>query len=384
MIISRRGSRTYKLLSILACVGEYPMQSLQYLGSADGWRKLINVLCTTQEFQIPGNDQIVTGRLLQVSGSNEHRGVYLNKWSLPILEQAIPEAYKYYTDRYPNYFHPARFREVERIHRIAEVVAFFDQVNIQTCQYELPMLQARQHKAIVPDEPCFYMSWEIKNADDDGGNRTKFSRLAGAVFYPGGAYAVYHSRNSVMNWNGDGEQKTKIYLSELARWNSRVPEFKRALLLGDDYELAKRTLESLDTVKKDQTKFSKIFEFVHYIPTNDFGIRLLKILITPDWKEKLLDLVFDYEERGKDTNRIECDAIENGVYVLSFLDGDIVRLNRARTTLKNDPTIKLEIICFYEQGKFVQQLFGKQVKLRLVDLKEIEEALYSDWSDDDE
>lgn len=384
MIIIQRGSRVYKLLSMLAFVGEYPMQSLHYLGSTTGWRNYILQLCHQQEFKLPETDQVLTGRLLQISGTDEHRGVYLYKGGLPILEQAIPEAYEYYIDRYPNYFHSARFREVERIHRLAEVVAFFDQANIKTCQYELPMLQARQRKVIVPNEACFYMSWEIKNADDDGGNRTKFSRLAGALFYPGGAYAVYHSRNSVMNWNGDGEQKTKNYLSELARWNSKVPEFTRAILLGDDYELAERTLKAIDSVKKDKTKFSKIFEFLHFIPTNDFGNRLLKILITPDWKEKLLDLVFDYEDRGNDANRIECDAVENGVYVLSFLDSDIVRLNRARTTLKNDPTIKLEIVCFPEQRKFLQQLLGKQVKLRFVELKEIEEGLYSDWSDDDE
>lgn len=384
MITIRRGSRIYKLLSILAYVGEYPMQSLHYLGSTTGWTNYILQLCHQQEFKIPESNQVLTGRLLQISGSDEYRGVYLYKGGLPILKQAIPEAYEYYTARYPNYFHSARLREVERVHRLAEVVAFCERANIKTCQYELPELQLRQRKTIVPDEPCFYMSWEIKNADDDGGKRTMFSRIAGMIFYPGGWYAVYHSRNAVMNWNGGGELKARNYMATVANYNACYTEVKKGILLGEDYTLAKRTLAYLDSIKPTETKFSKIFEYLHFIPTNDFGVRLLKILVTPDWREKLLDLLFDYEDRKKNTNKIESDAVENGVYVFSFLDSDIVRLNRMYTTLKSDKTIKMEVICFHEQGKFLRELLGSSVKLRFVDLNEIEEGIYADWSDESE
>lgn len=384
MITIRRGSRVYKLLAFLATVGEYPMQSLQYLGSADGWRKLISTLCATQDYRIPGVDKTFTGRLLHIAGANEYRGVYLYKGGLPILKQAIPEAYDYYVSRFPNYFHSARLREVERVHRMAEVTAICERADIQSCQYKLPVLQNRLRQKMDLPSPSFFSSWEIKNADEDGGNRTKFSRLAGAIIYPGGCYAVYHGRGSVMNWQGQGEMKTKLYLSELCRMNTEIQGVKRAILFGDDYQLAERTFHYLDDMKKSDTSFDQIFPHLHFIPTTDFGIRLLKVLTLPDWNERLLELLFDFEDRSFNKSSIECDAIEDGVFVYSFLDSDIIRLSRFRSMLKEDSTKKFEFVCFREQGHLLRSIFGSKIKLRFIDLKEVEDELHTDWSDQDE
>ena len=56
-------------------------------------------------------------------------------------------------------------------------------------------------------------------------------------------------------------------------------------------------------------------------------MRLLKILTTPDWNETLLDLLFDPNDRSYGKGVFEYDARENGIYLFSFLDSDITRLN---------------------------------------------------------
>ena len=111
---------------------------------------------------------------------------------------------------------------------------------------------------------------------------------------------------------------------------------------------------------------------------------MLKILIVPDWNERLLELLFDFEDRTFNKSSIECDAIEDGVFVYSFLDSDIIRLARFRSMLKEDPSKKFTFVCFQEQGHLLRSIFGSKIKLRYIDLKEVEDELHTDWSDQDE
>ena len=44
-----------------------------------------------------------------------------------------------------------------------------------------------------------------------------FTRIVGTVFYPGGAYAVYNTRDAVMKWKDRGEFRVAQHLTELAQ-----------------------------------------------------------------------------------------------------------------------------------------------------------------------
>ena len=61
-----------------------------------------------------------------------------------------------------------------------------------------------------------------------------YTRITGALFYAGGCYAVYNTRDAVMKWSGQGEIKASGNLLELARMNAGLSEISAALLLGKD------------------------------------------------------------------------------------------------------------------------------------------------------
>lgn len=382
MITIRRGSRVHELLSILAYVGEYPMRAIRLLGDASSWYKLIQKLSQQHDFRTPDGSKTFHCRMLTVSGSGRLRSVRLYKAALPILECALPDAYRYYMQNFGRLHHTGKESEIDRTHRVAESSAMCSWARIDSCQYLLPKLQAFGIQKRVLPCPTFYMSKNLKYADEDGGNRTKFSRLTGAIFYPGGCYAVYNSRDTLMKWNGQGEMKTRLYLTHLARMNAGVGEVSSAILFGSDFCLALRTLLSLENVKREDLRFDKIYAHMHYIPMNAFGAKLLRILTVPDWNETLLNMLFEPEDRSFNRGAFEYDAIENGVYILSFLDSDIVRLTRFRAAIAGQH-FSFEILCFLDQVSFLRKYFGNQVKLRMIDMDLVEEAFFPEQEDED-
>ena len=384
MITIRPGSRVYELLSTLAYVGEFPMRSIRLFGEVSSWTKLISKLTQKQDFRIEGFETTVSCRMLTISGSGPLRCVRLYRAALPILELILPSAYAYYMMRYGKKNRTGKKIEIDRMHRVAETIAICKRCNFETRPYMLPSLQNASWKVVVNSSPSFYSGWDLKTIEPDGINRTKFSRLTGAVFYEGGCYAMYNARDAVMNWNGKGELKVKLYLSQIARMNSTINDVDDAVLLGANYDLAARIINSQEALKDDKDSIEKLFSHIHFIPMDEFGERLLKLITIPDWKESLLDLLFDSDDRTYNQAKIEADAIENDVYMYSFLDSDISRLLRFRRGLRHQKIDQYEILCFREQGTFLRALFGKTVLLRIIDLDMVEETMKSEWGDADE
>lgn len=52
------------------------------------------------------------------------------------------------------------------------------------------------------------------------------------------------------------------------------------------------------------------------------------MLTAPDWKEWLLELLFEPDTRSYGNGLFEYDARVENVYILSHLDGDLARLYR--------------------------------------------------------
>ena len=58
-----------------------------------------------------------------------------------------------------------------------------------------------------------YLSRDLKEFYKGEMKKTEYTRIAGAIVYPRGVYAVYNTRDQSMLWCGRGEEKTKILLS---------------------------------------------------------------------------------------------------------------------------------------------------------------------------
>lgn len=383
MIYIRQDSLVYELLTFLACVGEFPYASIHLFGNKETWRKLIYKLSQPQTYSIPNCTQTISGRLLNTPGEKGLKTVRLNQKGVSILESVNPKAASYYARVYGKYNLSGAPERIDRNHRVAETVALFRTSGIETRPFELPQLQMTFFQKTVLDDPTFYPSHELKHVGNDQINKTGFSRITGMLFSPGGCYAIYNSRDYRMDWNGRGEGKVRLHLSSIARMNANVEEINSAMMLGTDYRIAKQTLGYLNKVRRAEMRFDRIYDHLHFIPMNSFGTRLIKLLSTPDWNEILQEILFDDHERAGAGATFCYDAIQNGEYVLSFLDSDIFRLNAYFEAVRYFK-YRGSVICFPEQVPFLQDFLGPKISLRSVTMDMVEEAIFSEGSDTDE
>lgn len=180
-----------------------------------------------------------------------------------------------------------------------------------------------------------------------------------------------------MKWSGMGEFKALHSLIEVGRLNAGITRVDAALLFGESGSVALRTLLESDKSHRLEFRFDAIYRHIYFIPMDDYGIRQLRILSVPDWKEKLLDLLFDPEVRSYDRGLFEYDACVNGVYILSHLDGDIARLIRFREAMESQ-TGPFEILCFPHQMPFLREYLGRLVSYKTIDMDSVEAELGPD------
>lgn len=59
--------------------------------------------------------------------------------------------------------------------------------------------------------PYFYFARDLTRVNEYELNKIRFSRLVGAITYPGGCYAVYTNRREVQKWMGKGAFQVVCY-----------------------------------------------------------------------------------------------------------------------------------------------------------------------------
>ena len=314
MITVRPGSHVHRLITVLGLAGEYPVRSLGVLGNERTLRALVSKLSTTQELRNPDTDERMRVKLLQMTGIGNAKAIRFCKGALPILEW------------------------------------------------------------IHPDAPAFYLARDFKKITPAEQNKTMFTRIVGAIFYPGGCYAVYNTRNAAMKWNGMGEFKALHSLTELARMNAGVQSIDSAILLGESYDTALTTLLESDKNRRLELRFDGIYRHIYFVPMNAGGIRQFRLLTVPDWKEKLLELLFDPDVRSYNRGFMEYDASIGGTCVFSHLDGDIARLIRFREAMQTDAG-SFEVLCFDDQAPFLREYLGPHITLKTIDAATVEAEL---------
>jgi hypothetical protein len=272
---------------------------------------------------------------------------------------------------------------ISRNHRIGEAMAVCMMAGVNIFPYMLPKLQRDSRQEIVSKHPSFYMSRCFKNIMESEYNKTKFTRVVGLMFYPGGSYAVYNARDSVMKWSGAGELKARLDLTDIVRMNAGLKRVESALLMGTDAHIAMKTLLESDTSRKKTVRMDSIYQYIHFVPLDRNGIDLIKILTLPDRNERLLRVLFKPEQRIKGYGSFEYDAKQDQTIFYSHLDNDIARLIRFREALQDRPWQMREspvdfnfvVICFPWQVEFLQGFLGDSVRLRTVEMGKVLKAL---------
>jgi len=374
MITIRPGSHTHQLLQLLSTAGEIPTSALSLLGSKRSYLDLIHKLESVQDIKFASGGPVYRAKLIQVSGKKGGRNIRLYKKGLPVLDGLYPGLLGWYMETFRQHSFPNDQFHIERNHRVAEVLAMLIAAGVETRPYVLPALQKTNFAITVPDSPSFYLSRDIKRLSEDSTSKTSYTRIIGTLFYPGGMYAAYNTRDAVMKWKGLGEVKTVGNLHELARMNAGHDKTPAALLFGQNYGVALKTILESEKSRRQNMRFDKIYLRTHFIPLDQNGVRLLKILVLPDWNERLLDALFEADQRSYNRGTMEYDAFEGNTIILSHLDGDIARLIRFREALAAQTKHQL-IICFPWQTGFLRSYLGPDAELKELEIEVVEAAL---------
>ena len=381
MITIRPGSRAYNLLLLLSLVGEYPMRSLSIIGNERDLKQYIRQLETIQDYRYLKDGKVYRGRMMQVSGRSKARTLRLNKGVLPILNSIHPEALENYMNTYRGHVFSGDHFHVLRNHRISEALAMCWKAGIEVRPYLLPKLQREGFRNKPLDCPSYYIAKDLKKIDTLEQEKTAYTRIVGILFYPGGVYAVYNTREAVMKWVGRGEFKTIDNFSAQFRTDANYYGRPPAILFGKNAELAINTLQESEITNTKEMSLDKIYPQLHFLPMDRNGIRLLRMLVIPDWKNRMLNALIQDVMRVKSIGSVECDGEWEDNFYLSHLDGDIARLRRFRGQIVGIAQ-KFTVLCYPWQAPFLREYLGPVVTLKQVEMDWLEEVLeitpYSD------
>ncbi len=97
----------------------------------------------------------------------------------------------------------------------------------------------------------------------------------------------------------------------------------------------------------------------------------MRVLLIPNRKERILELLFDDSERTYGRGNYDYDGHVDGANIFVAFDGDIARLIRFRNALDRTDSPN-EVVCFSHQAKFLREYLGKDVVIKTLSLDVLE------------
>ena len=374
MIIIKPGSHANRIIKLLLYTGEFPYYSLGMLGDVRTMKNVVNRMAQTHVVKDESGKTIFQGKILNISGKGQLKTIRLNAYAFKVVDTLFPDLMEYYRFLTGNHRFRGDALNVERHHRVAESVCMLMLAGIEMHPDKIPQLQMEGVNRISFQNPVFYHSRVLKTMIKDEMKKTQFTRTVGAVFTQDTCYAVYNTRNSAMKWSGAGEIKARDNLEMVATMNSYASTPDSMFLMGKGFGVITKTMRLLDTDPKEKIIFGHIYHHIHFIPMNEFGVKLLQLYSTPCWKEFTIGLLFEPSIIRREVGAFKYDAKEDDSYFVSFLDSDIIKLRSAHKYLENNKA-DVTVICFEDQTDFIQSFMGSRVTIHPIKIDEIMEAL---------
>ena len=186
-----------------------------------------------------------------------------------------------------------------------------------------------------------------------------------------------------MKWSGNGESKVRGYLSIALAGYTEDGELTSAILFGDDYLVALRTLEEAQQRRRYDLRFDNVYRHIHFIPLNEFGIKQLRTIVMRDWYRTHMDIIYGEDAGEQFGFFFEHDALIEGVAHVSFIDGDLCKLIRVKDALKANKDLRYDIVCYPEQLSMVREYLVEfrgtgRLGLRTVNIDDAIKVLFAE------
>lgn len=370
MIKIAPGSHAYRIIVLILMIGEFPFQSLELIGDARTLKAIATRLSKVDTVKFSWHDKPFEGRVICISGKSEMKTMRLSKRIFPILQEILGKELHQYLCLFPQGHFRGDQNKIERHHRLAETIAFMMMSGVECSAHLIPQLQIMEIAPMDFIEPAFYSSKYLKSVGNAEENRTQYTRLVGSLFTQSGNFIVYNTRHSVMNWHGEGEQKMRLNMETISKRNSYHDSINSAIILGKDFEVALDTLFWYEMGEKNVKLNNQGYQSMHFIPMTAAGKKLLQIMLVPNWQKYLLLSVFSEDQLMVGKGSFTYDALVDGVHVLSFLDGDILKLSEFHRAIKENK-YPWAVYCFDFQVPFLKSYLGESADIWSVELDEV-------------
>lgn len=368
------GSHAYRIIMLILITGEFPFQSLALLGDVRTLKAIATRLSKTDTVMFSWSEKTFEGRVVCISGKGKMKTMRLSKRVFPILREKMEtELHQYLCLFQHGHFRGDKGR-IERHHRLAEAIAFMMSCGIECSAHLIPQLQIMESIPIDFHEPAFYSSKYLKSVGNGEENKTQYTRMVGSLLTSSSNYIVYNTRDGVMNWHGQGEQKMLLNMETIVMRNSYNAKINSAILLGSDYDTALNTLFCYEAGEKNVDLINQGYEMIYFIPMSSLGKKLLQFLVLPNWKEELLLSVFTNDQLMVGKGSFTYDAMVDGIHILSFLDSDILKLSKFHRAVKQNG-FPWAVYCFDFQVPFLRSYLGASADIWSIELEDIHSDL---------
>ena len=381
MIRIKRGSHAYVLLTFMGLIGELPYKSLHLLGSVQTVRRVVEKMCVKEEYINDETKEVFEVKAFIQSGAGNKQTIRLSKKALKLLDWVGMR--KFYEGVTYNCNMPGDEVHVYRNHRMAEVLFMMLRAGAGCLPTTIPNLEYKSFDKLRIKSTCFYPSRLIKNMNKDESVKLKYILALGAVISPYGSYVVYNTRDKAMRWNGIGEQKARMIIDNLANRNTGIEDVRSCMLFANNGQAILETLKN--SLKKRVVKGKNgrwyretpvsvvdVYDHVHYIPLNETGIRMLRVMFLPNFQERIQQVI--YVKPLLDKGRTIFDGRNNDCYFINHFDGDIGKLYYLKGFLEVQPT-KCTMVCFDFQYDYLKSYLGNLVNYKVFTIEQLEELL---------
>lgn len=355
-------------IELIAISGEFPTDSIELiLGTGRYKEKIITQLKSKKLIKLRYKD-----------------GIRSYKITLPCKKILLEENYNrfkfYLSGNVETNTTKSELSRRIRLHRIAETYALMKLSNVFIFRDEknniFELNNPENIKQILL--PSFYNSREIKELGIEA-VKVKNSRCVGVLITTKDIYIIYNTNLSIMKWEYKSEMRMKAvidYCINNTYKNIYTLNNIKAIMIGKNMDIAFSLLTSNGGIKNSLFKIDNSFDCFYFIPLNEKGIILLKILCNKNLQLEINQLLItDLNQRYN--NSIDCDAYDNNnnPVLLAYLF-DMNRISKFNSIieLRNMAGV---IICFDFQLQTLEKFCCNNITFQTISFEKFEKRFFN-------
>lgn len=331
--------------------------------------------------------------IVKIVRTESGKQINLGKWN-DLKEDYmdyLPTAYlEYYDKELQNEVRKALNDRIrgDRLQKNGEVILIMHESGIGSFPDEKKEIR-RRDVGITGKDKMYFTSKEIKGVlpfeiivekENEVTKKIRNSRMHGFMVSPGGMYAVYNIGMHLIEWERYGECNMERHLERVLGCKMDGYSQKKVgarpsidcLLFATDVMMFAKVILNENTKNRTMTllNIDYAYEDMYGLPLNHDGKRMLTIMGTDGWKERMEQRMLpDANEGSGRSYSVACDRYMNGTYILLFAIPNITRLKQflKRAVLENDRD-KFHIYCFTYQIPLITYLAQGYVTIQTYDL----------------